>query len=93
MKKSLSKLIKPVEPTYPNISDLKKYPISERGLDEDGKVTDKVTQYVKDHRKYYKDKAKYDIDIEIYNQTKFIIDIQRSNLKLCLSKYKISKIK
>lgn len=48
--------------------------------------------YVKDYRKYQKDKAKYDVDIELYEQRKLIRFIKNADEKLILKKYKIFEI-
>ena len=73
---------KPIKPIYPNISDKKKYPMD---------LLTKNSKFHNDYKQYQKDLAKYKIDFELWQQTKFIEDVQRSSLKLCLKKYKIIK--
>ncbi len=75
---------KPIAPIYPDIRDRKKYP-----LVYGKKLID--SPYIVDCKKYQKDHAKYIVDIQVWEQTKFIEDIKRSSLKLCLKKYSVSK--
>ncbi len=76
---------KPVKPIAPDASDRKKYPQF---------TTSTVTvdsPFVRDYKQYKKELAKYEIAMELWQQTKFIEDIQRSTMKLCLKKYRITK--
>jgi len=84
-KQKINKMDKPVKPIQPNVSDRKKYPID--------RVKSSIgdSDFARDYKKYQKDLAQYELDIILYEQTKFITDIQRSSLKLCLKKYKIIK--
>ena len=71
-------LIKPVEPNFkdfPKESTLSVYESS----------------YTIAMAKYYSDLEKYSTELKIEQQTKFIKDVQRSNIKLCLKKYIIVK--
>jgi len=85
----MNNMEKPIKPIEPNASDKKKYP----GNPNAAKTMAELEQdpYIRDYRKYQKDMDKYKEDIVLYEQTKFIMDIQRSSLKLCLKKYKVTK--
>lgn len=80
-------MIKPVKPTEPNYKDYPKTP----GLmyDKNGKPSDSL--FVQALKKYDADQKQYEIDIVLYEQIKFIEDIQRSTLKLALKKYNVTK--
>ena len=71
---------KPIKPIEPDVKDYR----------TEGKIQ-LNSPYVVAYRTYQKKLAKYNEDIETYEQTKFIEDIKRSTLKLCLKKYKIQK--
>ena len=47
--------------------------------------------YIKDCKQYKKDKAQYDIDIEVYEQLKLIKIVKNNSEKNILKKYKIIK--
>ncbi len=79
---------KPKKPVYPDVSDKKKYP-----KEEGKRFADENTPYIKDCRQYEKDKAKYDIDIERYEQLKLIKFVKVAKEDLILRKYKIIKLK
>ncbi len=79
---------KPIKPIYPDVTDKKKYP------KEEGKqFSDEKTPYIIDCRKFQKDMAKYEKDIELYEQLKLIKFVKVASEKLILKKYKIIKIK
>ncbi len=76
---------KPIEPAMPDITDRVKYPLEFNNA----KLID--SPFVRDYRRYQKDLEKYKTDIQDYEQLRFMLDIQRSNIKLCLRKYKVTK--
>lgn len=82
----LPELVKPKKPIEPNIKD---YP--SRGKSMAGMTKEEVEAipFIKDSKQYQKDKAKYDIDIELYEQRKLIRFIKNADEKLILKKYKI----
>ena len=71
---------KPIKPIEPDVKDYR----------TEGKMQ-LNSPYALAYRAYQKKLAKYNEDLETYEQTKFIEDIKRSTLKLCLKKYKIQK--
>lgn len=85
----LPPLAKPKKPVEPNI---KSYPRSSRTMADMTQEEIENIPYIKDYKKYQKDKAKYDIDIELYEQRKLIRFIKNADEKLILKKYKIFDI-
>ena len=87
---------KPIKPIMPDASDRVKYP---RPLKKEGvnflqqPIYLPNTDYIRDYRKFQKDTIQYEGDIVLYWQIKYIEDIKRSNLKLCLKKYTVTKNK
>ena len=73
---------KPIKPIAPLAGDIKY---------KQDRPTDYDTKFVIDYKKWQKDMKKYEADLELWEQTKFIEDVKRSTLKLCLKKYKITK--
>jgi hypothetical protein len=84
MKKQIKPLEKPIEPVHPKFEDFPR----EKGVKS---TLENPTPYVLALQKYYKEQEKYKAAVEMYEQTKFIMDIQRSSLSLCLKKYKVAK--
>ena len=83
-KTKLEDMAKPIKPVYP---DYKNFPREH----EVKSTLENPSPYVLALNKYYKDLYKYELNIELWDQLKLVKDVQRSNLKLCLKKYKISK--
>ena len=85
----MNNMEKPIKPIEPDASDKKKYP----GNPNAAKTMEELEQspFIRDYRQYQKDMDKYKVDIVLYEQIKFIEDIKRSTLKLCLKKYKVTK--
>lgn len=83
---------KPKRPTEPNIKDKTKYPLNEKSMRDMTHDEVEAIPYIRDCKKYQKDKEKYDIDIEIYNQLKYIKIIKNSKEKKILEKFKIIKL-
>lgn len=77
----LDKKGKPVKPKEPKPSD---FPRETSTANFDSK-------FVVAYKKYKSDMLLYERFMKIYEQTKFIEDIKRSSLKLCLEKYTITK--
>lgn len=80
MKKQPSKLVKPIKPEYPKLH--KESRLSTSTWDSPNVVALK---------QYNKELAQYEKDLYIYEQTKMILDIQRSRVGLILAKYNITK--
>ena len=74
---------KPVRPTPPNLADAK-YNQPEGPVQYN-------KSFSQDYKIYLKEFDKYQVELEAYQQTKMLEDIQRSSIKLCLKKYKITK--
>lgn len=74
---------KPIPPVKPHPKDFR---------DSEPSSPKKPSPFVIAFQQYQKDMAKYEADLNTWEQTKFIDDIKRSNIKLCLKKYKITKI-
>jgi predicted DNA-binding protein (UPF0251 family) len=85
----LPELIKPKKPIEPNLKDYISSAVSMVGMT---KEEVEAIPYIKDSKQYQKDKAKYDIDIELYEQRKLIRFIKNADEKLILKKYKIFEI-
>ena len=78
----MENLVKPTRPEEPSLRDPKyKQP--------DGPVQYNHA-FSQDYKLYQIALAKYLVELEDYEQTKLIKDIQRSTIKLCLKKYKIT---
>jgi hypothetical protein len=84
MKKTVKPLEKPTPPVAPKFDDFPR----EKGVKS---TLENPTPYVLALQKHYKEQEKYKAAVELYEQTKFIMDIQRSSLALCLKKYKVTK--
>jgi hypothetical protein len=82
----LEDMVKPTEPIAPNYKD---FP-NEHNVMPTPKNPNK---YILALDKYGKELEEYKIKLDIWEQLRLIKDIQRSNLKLCLKKYKITKNK
>lgn len=85
---------KPIKPIAPNPSDKIKYPYppTKEGrnyLNEPIYLPNE--DFIKDYRKFQRDEIKYKEDVILYEQTKFIEDIQRSSFKLAIKKYFVTK--
>jgi hypothetical protein len=83
-KTNLETMVKPVKPIYP---DYKKFPREQIGKKDDIEKS----PYLLALEKYYKEMPQYELNIALWEQIKLMKDIQRSNLKLCLKKYKVNK--
>ncbi len=86
-KTKLETMEKPVKPIFP---DYKNFP--KRVVLDYKAGSDPNDPLLLAYQKYYKDEAKYKLDLELFEQLKMVKDIQRSTLKLSLKKYKITKI-
>ena len=84
---------KPKKPIEPNIADKTKYPVREKSMRQMTHEEVEAIPYIRDYKKYQKDKIQYDKDIEIYTQLKYIKLIKVAKERLILEKYKIIKIK
>lgn len=73
---------KPIKPIEPRVQD---YP-------KESPVT-KDNEYVKAYHKYIKELAKYEIEMDIWNQTKLIQLVKNASVKYLLKNYRITKIK
>ena len=94
MKHNPKPMQKPTKPVQPDPSDKVKYPNphTKEGRNYLGEPIYLINKnFAQDYRQYQKDEEKYKVDIILYEQIKFIKDIQRSTLKLCLKKYNVSK--
>ncbi len=83
---------KPKKPIEPNINDKGRYPKRDKTMK--GMTMEEIDNipYIRDYKQYQKDKAKYDIEIELYNQLKYIKIIKIAKEKLILKKYKIIEL-
>jgi len=82
----LDDMVKPTEPISPDYKDFPN--------ESDTLPTPKnPSPYIIALDKYGKELHEYKIKLDIWEQLRLIKDIQRSNLKLCLKKYKITKNK
>lgn len=77
-------LVKPTRPVEPQLSD-PKYKQPTEGPVKYNEV------FSQDYQRYQKALEKYLKELEEYEQSKLIKEVQRSSLKLCLKKYKITK--
>ena len=77
-------LVKPNMPVEPKLRDPK------YNQPTDGPVKHNEA-FSQDYKHYQIAFQKYLVELEEYEQSKLIKDIQRSSLKLCLKKYKITK--
>lgn len=77
-------LVKPTRPEEPSLKD----PKYKQSTDGPVKHNEAFSQ---DYKLYQIAFQKYLVELEDYEQSKLIKDIQRSSLKLCLKKYKITK--
>ncbi len=84
---------KPIKPIQPSISDKGRYPDRDRSMSDMTPKEIENIPFIRDSKQYAKDKAKYDIDIELYEQLKLIKFVKVASEKLILKKYKIIKIK
>ena len=84
---------RPKTPIKPNILDRTKYPRNEHHFDENDHMIGLSERFLKDRNQYEKDLKKYEIEFPLWEKEKFIIDIKRSSLQLCMKKYTITKNK
>lgn len=89
----MEKLIKPVKPIYPDIKDKGRYPLRTKSMRDMSLEEIENIPYIRDCKKYKKDKEKYDIDIALYDQRKAIQFIKVANERLCMKHYTITKNK
>lgn len=82
----LEDMVKPTEPISPKYND---FPNESDTLP----TRENPSPYIIALDKYGKELHEYEIKLDIWNQVKLMKDIKRSNLKLCLKKYKITKNK
>ncbi len=80
---------RPIKPIEPDINDKKKYPPHGSMRNMTQEEVEKLP-FIVDSEKYRKDKEKYDKDFAIWEQFRFIEDIKRSSVKLCMKKYTIT---
>ncbi len=83
---------KPKKPVEPNIRDKGRYPDREKSMRDMTMEEVENIPFIKDSKQYKKDKAKYDKDMELYTQLKFIKLIKAGSVKLILKKYRIIKV-
>ena len=83
---------KPKKPIQPKPND-KKY-INDRGVSMRNMTMEEAEArpFIKDYRQYEIDLAKYEKDIELYEQIKLIRLIKNATEKYILNNYKIVKI-
>jgi len=72
---------KPRRPVEPDFKDYKDEIL------KGGNVID--SPFILAYQKYQKDFTKFEADNLLYQQIKFIEDIKRSDIKLCLKKYRV----
>ncbi len=82
---------KPIKPIEPNIKDYPAPKIS-NAVNSEGMPLFLRLDYHLAYKKYQIDKAKYDIDIEKYNQLKLIKLVKNATEKWILKNVKISRI-
>lgn len=90
--KNKNHMEKPKKPVEPNIFDKGRYPNREKSMQDMTPEEIENIPFIKDSKKYKKDKAKYDVDIELYTQLKFIKIIKVAKEKLILKKFKIIEL-
>jgi len=84
-KTKLEDMVKPIKPIEPHYKSFTREQIGTKDDIE-------KSPYLLALEKYYKELYQYELNIALWEQVKLIKDIQRSNLKLCLKKYKVEKI-
>ena len=82
---------KPKKPTEPNINDKGRYPNRGKSMRDMTPAEIENIPFIRDSKQYKKDKAQYDIDIEIYEQIKLIKIVKNNSEKSILKNYKIIK--
>lgn len=96
MKKSnTGKLVKPIRPVEPDVTDRVKYPRpeSKQGTNSYGQAIYLANHdFISDYHKYQKALVKYEKDLEKYYQLKHIHMIKAAKEDYILKKYKIIKL-